>query len=168
MTVTLDFSTLDLMDALDMAILIEVEAWERYKTFSEQIGHRYFGDAASIFSYMAENEEKHGTQLRKQRVEMFGDKPVRVSRNDIYDVEAPDHGAVRWNMSPLGAFKLALASEEKAYKFYDDALEYVTDPEVKKLFEELREEEVEHVDLVKKAIADLPAGSDVELEDEDA
>ena len=45
MPVSLDFATLDLMDALDLAILIEVEAWERYKFFSEQIGHRLPGGA---------------------------------------------------------------------------------------------------------------------------
>jgi rubrerythrin len=63
MPVNLDLSTLDLMDALDLAILIEVEALERYKYFAEQIGDRFPGDAASIFRSMAQNEAKHGQQL---------------------------------------------------------------------------------------------------------
>lgn len=168
MTVTLDFSKLDLMDALDLAVLIEVEAWERYKIFAKQIGHRWKGDAASIFSYMAENEEKHGKQLQEKRESLFGDKPGRVTRDDIFDVEAPEMGSPKWNMSPLKAFELALESEQKAWEFYDEALKHVSDPEVRKLFEELREEEVEHVNMVKRAIDDLPPGADVELEDEDA
>ena len=167
MPVSLDFSTLDLVDALDLAIMIEFEAWERYKLFSEQIGHRFSGDAASIFDSMAGNEEKHGRQLIHRSQELFGDAPPRVSRSAIFDVEAPEVGAPRWNMSPLKAFKLALASEEKAYWFYDEALKHVTDPAVRKLFSELRDEETEHVRMVKDAIEALPPGSDIDLENED-
>jgi rubrerythrin len=165
--VNLDFSTLDLVDALDLAIMIEVEALERYKLFAEQIGHRFSGDAASIFQSMAKNEEKHGRQLIHRRQELFGDAPPRVSRSAIFDVEAPEVGAPRWNMSPLKAFQLALASEEKAYWFYDEALKHVTDPAVRELFSELRDEETEHVRMVKNAIEALPPGSDRDLENED-
>lgn len=167
MPVRLDFSNLDLMDALDLAILIEAEAWERYNFFSQQIGHRQTDDAASIFKAMANNEQKHGMQLREQREKLFGDAPLRVSRDDIFDVEAPEAGAPRWNMSPLKALELALSSEEKAWSFYDEALQYVTDPEVNKLFEELREEETEHVTMVQEAINALPPGSEREIENED-
>jgi rubrerythrin len=167
MSVTLDLSTLDLMDALDLAILIEVEAFERYKYFSEQLGHRFPGDAASIFDSMASNEAKHGQQLNERRDELFGNEPLRVSRDALFDVEAPEFGAPRLNMSPLKALQLALASEEKAFWFYDEALKHVTDPGVRELFEELRDEETEHVRMVKEAIEALPPGSDVDFENED-
>jgi rubrerythrin len=167
MPVNLDFSSLDLVDALDLAIMIEVEALERYKFFAKQIGHRFSGDAASIFQSMARNEEKHGRQLLERRQKLFGDAPPRISRTAIFDVEAPEVGAPRWNMSPLKAFQLALASEEKAYWFYDEALKHVTDPTVRELFSELRDEETEHVRMVKEAIEALPPGSDVDLENED-
>ena len=83
------------------------------------------------------------------------------------DVAAPEFGAPRLNMSPLKALQLALDSEEKAYWFYDEALKHVTDPGVRELFEELRDEETEHVQMVKELIAALPPGSDVDPEDED-
>jgi rubrerythrin len=167
MSVKLDFSTLELMDALDLAVLIEAEAHERYKSFAEQIGHRAGVDAASIFESMARSEEKHGQQLNERRQKMFGDKPMRVRRAAIFDVEAPDFGAPSWNMSPLKAFQLALSSEQKAFWFYDEALKHVTNPEVRELFAELRDEETEHVRMVKEAIEALPPGSDVDLENED-
>jgi len=167
MPVNLDFSTLELMDALDLAIMIEVEAWERYKAFAEQLGHRFSGDAASIFETMATNEAKHGRQLHDRRKALFADAPPRVSRTAIFDVEAPEAGAPRWNMSPLKAFQLALASEQKAYWFYDEALKHVKDPAVRELFTELRDEETEHVRMVKQAIEALPPGSDIDLENED-
>ena len=47
------------MDALDIAILVEVEALERYELFTNQLGHRYPEDAASVFRMMAINEKKH-------------------------------------------------------------------------------------------------------------
>ncbi|OGA14594.1 MAG: rubrerythrin [Betaproteobacteria bacterium RIFCSPLOWO2_12_FULL_63_13] len=168
MSTRIDFSTLDLMDALDLAVLVEQEAQERYNYFNEQIGRRYAVDAASIFELMAGNEEKHGRQLAHRRRELFGDKPVRVSRNALFDVEAPEFGAPRWNMSPLKAFQLALASEEKAYWFYDEAMKHVKDAKVRALFAELRDEETEHVRMVKEAIAKLPPGADKDLEDVDA
>jgi rubrerythrin len=167
MTVNIDFSTLDLMDALDLAVLIEVEAWERYKEFAKQIGRRRPGDAGDIFRIMADNEEKHGHQLSERRQKLFGNAPLRVNADDIFDVEAPEAGAPRWNMSPLKAFQLALESEEKAFWFYDEALKHVTDPEICELFTELRDEETDHVRMVKEAIAALPPGSDSDLENED-
>ena len=90
-----------------------------------------------------------------------------MSADDIFDVEAPDQGAPRWNMSPLKAFQLALSSEEKAFWFYDEALKHVTNTEVRELFTELRDEESEHVEMVKTAIAGLPPGSDEDLENLD-
>jgi rubrerythrin len=167
MTVNIDFSTLDLMDALDLAVLIEVEAWERYTNFVRQLGRSRPGDAGDIFLSMAKNEEKHGHQLSERRQALFGDTPLRVKADDIFDVEAPDAGSPRRNMSPLKAFQVALASEEKALWFYDEALKHVTNPEVRELFTELRDEETDHVRMVKEAIEALPPGSNADLEDED-
>jgi rubrerythrin len=167
MSVKLDFSKLDLMDALDLASLIETEAHDRYQFFAEQIGRREAVDAASIFESMAINEEKHGRQISDRRKELFGDKPMRVSKSAIFDVEAPDFGAPRWNMSPLKALQLALSSEDKAYWFYDEAMKHVSNPGVRELFTELRDEESEHVRMVKEAIEALPPGSDQDAEDLD-
>lgn len=167
MSTRLDLSKLSLMDALDLASLIELEAHRRYTEFAESFGSRGVDDAGAVFRSMAVNESKHCEELAERRLAMFGEKPPKVSRDDIFDVEAPDVGDVRWNMSVLKAYQLALYSEQKAFAFYDEALEYVTQPDVKALFEELREEEAEHVDMLVKIIAKLPPSAEVELEDED-
>ena len=167
MPAQIDFATLDLMDALDLAVLIEAEAYDRYRMFADQLGHRFTGDAASAFASMAENEAKHGKQLTERRKARFGDTPLRVSRDDLFDVEAPDQGAVRSNMSTLRAYEVALSSEQKAYDFYDQALPHVTDPEIQALFVELRDEETEHVRMVKEAIASLPPEAAVEWEEDE-
>jgi len=167
MSTRLDLSKLSLMDALDLASLIELEARRRYTEFADALGSRGPDDAGAVFRSMAVNENKHCEELAERRIALFGDQPARVTRDDILDVEAPDAGEPRWNMSALKAYQVALYSEQKAYAFYDEALEYVTQPDVKTLFEELREEEAEHVQMLVKIIAKLPASAEVELEDED-
>jgi len=168
MPVTIDFSTLDLMDALDLAILIEIEALERYRQFASQLGHTHIGDPASVFAMMVKSEAKHADELSLRRKALFGDAPMRVKKTALYDVEAPNAGAVRWNMSTLHAFQIALAAEHKAYDFYNQALPYVSNEEVRTLFVELRDEETEHIELVERGIAKLPAHAAMELEDQDA
>lgn len=167
MPTRLDYSKLTLMDALDLATLIEVEASKRYTQFAEQLGSRYDDDAASVFKSMAVNENKHGEQLAERRLALFGDQRPQVKIDDIFDVEAPDFGWSRKNMSPLDAYLVALASEKKAFAFYDLALRYVSQPDVKALFEELRGEEAEHVRMIEEIIKKLPPEARRELEEED-
>lgn len=167
MSTRLDLAKLSLMDALDLASLIELEATKRYTEFAESLGTRGDGDAGAVFRTMAANETKHCEEIAERRLALFGDQPAKVTIDDIFDVEAPEYGDVRWNMSVLKAYQVALYSEQKAFAFYDEALEYVTQPEVKALFEELREEEAEHVDMLVKIIARLPQSAGIELEDED-
>ena len=164
MSFRLDFSTLSLMDALDLAILVEIEAFKRYKSFVAQLGHRAPGDPASVFAKMAENESKHGEELAKRRKAKFGDEPMRVTLDDLFDVEAPDVGKPRRTMSTRQAFEVAVSSEQKAYDFYDAALEHISDDEVRKLFVELRDEETEHVRLLREAMGRLSPDADIEGE----
>ena len=71
---------------------------------------------------MAQSQEPPG--LRRDL-----DLPLRKHpspmRDDIFDVEAPDVGSPRWNMSEYQAYGVALHSEKKAYEFYDEALSSV-------------------------------------------
>jgi rubrerythrin len=164
MATRLDLSKLSLMDALDLAILIEMEAYERYKLFASQLGHTGGYDAGSFFASMAENEAKHGSELAERRKALFGDGPARLTLDDLYDVEAPEIGAVRRGMSTMQAFELGLAAEQKAYDFYDQALPNITDPDVRTLFVELRDEETEHVRMIEEARAKLPPNANVELD----
>ena len=163
----INFSQLSLMDALDIAILVEDEAYERYTLFTEQLGHRYPDDAASVFRKMAESEKKHADELSHRRKALFAETPTAVNKDLLFDIEAPEIGSPRWNMSPFKAFQLVLSSEEKSYEFYNEALSYVKDPEVHALFSELRDEEAEHAQMIKDFIAALPPEAYIDLEDED-
>jgi len=158
----IDFAKLDLRDALDLAILIEEEARERYQEFTKIVGGRYPGDASDVFARMAENEGKHHAELVAQRKKLFARQKVRVTRDQLDDVEAPDRGKPRVFMSARQAMEVALDSEEKAYDFFAAALKHVKDAKVKKLFTELKAEEQKHKKLLQARLAKLPKGPDVE------
>ena len=89
----IDFTQLSLMDALDLAVLIEEEAEERYIAFAKMLGSRYEGDAAAFFQTMSGYEAIHVKKLRDRRTKLFATTPVRVSREIVEDVEAPDYEA---------------------------------------------------------------------------
>ena len=167
MTAALDYASLTLQDALDLAILIEEEARDRYQEFTRVVGGRYAGDASDMFRLMASYETRHGAELTERRRARFGDAPSRVSREQLYDVEAPDPGKPRVFMSARQALEVALSSEEKAFEFFSSALPYVKDAEVRALFEELRGEEQKHQELVRAKLERLPPGPDVEEDEAD-
>ena len=164
MSTRIDLSTLSLMDALDLAKLIEMEACHRYQMFANQLGRTGGYDAGAFFAGMAENEAKHGQELEARRKTLFGDAPARLTLDDLYDVEAPEMGAPHRGMSTLQAFEIGLEAEKKAHDFYDMALPGITDPDVRELFTELRDEETEHVEMLKVAMAKLPESARSEVE----
>jgi len=165
MATQIDFASLSLMDALDLAVLIEEEAKERYEDFAAQMDQHRTPEAAKFFRLMAVNEAKHGMELADRRTQLFGDAARTVTRAMIFDVEAPDFDEARAFMSPRQAMKAALASEVKAHAFFVAALPALKDAKVRVLFEELRDEEVEHQALVKAELAKLPPDSGLSDDD---
>jgi rubrerythrin len=163
----IDFATLSLQDALDLAILMEDEARERYEWFTSIVGGRYAGDASDAFRLMARHEARHGAELVERRRALFGDAPRRITADMLDDFEAPDRGQPRAFMSARQAMEVALASEEKAYEFFESALPYLEDPTVRELFDELRGEELQHQSYVRARLARLPPGPDVEESEAD-
>ena len=165
MSQDLDLSKLSLKDALDLAVLVEEEARERYEEFADQMETHHTKEAATFFRFMAANETKHGQDLADRRKVLFGDAPRTVSRLQFFDVEAPDYDEARAFMSPRQAMAVALQCEVKAEAFFVEALNHVTDPDVQKLFSELRIDETHHKALVDAEIAKLPPASPVDDED---
>jgi rubrerythrin len=163
----IDLAGLSAQDALDLAILIEEEAEERYREFAHQMEVHHTPDAAHFFTFMAGNEARHREQLAGRRGQDFGAAPVRVSRSMLWDVEAPDYDEARAFMSPRQAMETALRCEEKAHAFFVGALGVIRDPAVRSLFEELRDEEVHHQDLVARELAKLPPDPEDAVDPED-
>jgi len=155
-TRSIDFASITLRDALDFASLVEEEARERYGELADQMEIHHNPDVARFFSFMRDVEQKHEERLAARRRSLFGDAPRQVTRDMIFDVEAPEYDEARANMTVRHALDAALRSETKAFEFFDAAVAQVKDDEVRKLFTELRKDELEHQELVKKELAKLP------------
>jgi rubrerythrin len=164
-TRSIDFGTLSVLDALDLAMLIEEEAMDRYGEFADQMERTHNLVATAFFTFMHQVENKHRVALEAQRRKRFGDAPRTVSREMIFDIEAPEYDEARAFMTAREALETALRAEEKAHQFFVEALEKIESPEVKALFAELRDEELEHQDLVKRQLDKLPPEPALRTED---
>jgi rubrerythrin len=158
----IDFASLSLRDALDLAILIEEEARERYAEFVDQMQLHHTPEAADFFRAMAGNEARHEAELNARRSNLFRDEPRLVKPSMLWEVEAPDYDQTRAFMSVRQAMEVALRSEIKAHEFFVQALAYITDPEVRVLFEELSDEELVHQNLVRRQLENTPPDPDVD------
>lgn len=156
----IDFKTLSLCDALDLAVLIEEEARDRYAELADQLAKHDTPEAAGFFRKMSVIEEKHRVQLAERRAQAFGHAPVKVTREMLFDIEAPDYDEARAFMTHRQALEAALRSEQKAHGFFAAALPLVTDASVHTLFAELCDEELEHQDLVRAELKKLAPASD--------
>ncbi len=161
----IDFATLSLQNALDLAVLIEEEARERYEELADQMEIHHTPEAAHFFRVMADNEEKHRSALAARRRERFGDAPSTVTRAMLFDVEAPDYDEARAFMTVRAALQTALRSEAKAHAFFAAALPRLQDAEVRTLFDELRNEEIAHQDMVRRQLAAAPPDPGLSADD---
>jgi rubrerythrin len=165
MTKTLNLTTLDLRDALDLAILIEEEAKERYEELATQMEEHRTAEAAGFFRLMAKNEARHGDELTERRTTLFGNQARRVDRSLLWDVEAPGYETVHAFMTLREALNVALKAEVKAWEYFCEALELPVAGPVMKLFEELKNEEILHQEMVKRELLKLPPDSAAAPED---
>jgi len=156
MPMGIDFAQLSLEDALDLAVLVEEEARERYDDFADFLERRYTPEAAGFFRFMARNEERHRRDLVHKRRARFGAGPSRLTRAAVFEIEAPAYDEMTAFMTAREALHVVLRAERKAYHFYCEALAQLRDPAVAALFRELRDEEVEHQRLVLAELEKLP------------
>jgi rubrerythrin len=161
----IQFAELSMLDALDLAILIEEEAEERYRELAHQLDAHRTPEPAAFFRFMAANEAKHRTRLAAHRTRLFHAAPRRMSRAVLWDVEAPDYDEARAFMLVRRAMETALRCEQKAHDFFAAALPEIRDPHVRALFEDLRDEEILHRDLVRSELDRLGPDPGVDPED---
>ncbi len=155
-TQAIDFERLGLRDAIDLAVLIEEEAKDRYGELADQMQIHHNAEVERFFRYMQDVESKHEAQLAERRRKLFGDEARDVRREMLFDVEAPEYDEARATMSVRQALEAAMRSEQKAGAFFAEAAKVIQDSSARALFEELRREEKEHEALVQKQLDKLP------------
>ena len=113
----IDFERLTLRDALDLAVLIEEEARDRYWEFAEQLAAHDTPEVADFFARMARIEERHrascssGAGPLRERA-LHGGAPADSRRGG-----AGVRGA-RAFMGVRQALETVLAAEVKAHDFF--------------------------------------------------
>jgi erythrin-vacuolar iron transport family protein len=152
----IDYASLDLRAALDLAILIEEDAQLRYEEFTRRVTDP---GALAFFKEMAGNEAKHRQQLLARRDVLFRKGPRVIDTSLVDGAEAPGPNEVEDAITVREAMEVALAAEIRAFEFYDQALPHLKDADVRAFFEELKGEEVEHQAMLRKKIAQLPPAS---------
>ena len=138
------FGSLSPQDALDLAILVEEEARERYVEFADQMDQHRTPEAAGFFRHMAENEAKHGRELADRRRQRFGEAPRRVTAAMLFEVERL---AAQRPCAPSShrakAMEAALRLSSRP-RFFEAAREGASDPDVRALLAALRDKETQH------------------------
>ena len=84
----------------------------------------------------------------------------RLTLRDALDLAVLIEEEARAFMGVRQALETVLAAEVKAHAFFEEALPRVKDPELRALFQELRDEEVHHQALVKTELARCPQKPD--------
>jgi rubrerythrin len=143
-----------------IAYEIEADAVERYKLLADQMQTHNNHELARIFLDLARAEGLHADEIRR----LAGDLGVESKRGPIgsWRTESPesaDLNAAHYLMTPRDALQMALAAEERALAFYTGLASAAIDPAVKKLAEDLVEEELEHVELCHRLLRRYPLPS---------
>jgi rubrerythrin len=151
-------SQLTLVAALDLAIFIERDARDRYVTLARVVEAWGQPEAAAFFMHMARLEEDHRAQLETRRLSVWPNRTgVDVSLSGLAPaiVEGPNSEDEAMRLTLRSALELAMRAEHCARSFFLSAVDIVTQPEVKALFQELAEDEIEHQAIITHQLGQL-------------
>ena len=153
-----DTGMASLGELLAHAHAIEAEAVERYHMLADQMDVHNNPELAGIFRDLAGHEEKHAAEIlaRAGEVDIPALKPSEFKWPGSDSPEAAELDLAHYRMTPWHALQMALAAEQRAFAFFDHMVETADDPEIRKWAEEFREEEAEHVELVKRLLEKHP------------
>jgi rubrerythrin len=148
--------TLD--DFMNQALVMEMEAAQRYSDFADAMEMHNNLEVAALFRKMADIEGKHAQQIMAQMG--WTTTPAPLPGAIHWDgFEAPETAAiddVHYLMQPYHALEVALAAEVRAERFFAKLVRAATTPAVRKAAREMQEEEREHVELVRAWMKKVP------------
>ena len=151
-----------LAEFMTLALLMETEAAQRYAELADAMETHNNREVAQLFRRMSEIEAKHAgrivAEMDWRAAPML--PPALSGWVGEESAETPPSGEVHYLMQPYHALQIALAGERRAVRFFERLLRAAKDPLVKKAARELRDEEREHVALVKAWLEKVPATSD--------
>ena len=147
-----------LAEVMAQALSIEQEAAERYNALADVMEVHNNREVTELFRKMAAIEAKHAQQImagmgwkrpeEAPRVTPWwpgGDAPESVPQDEIH-----------YLMTPWHALQLALGAEQRAEAFFAELASNAPTETVRKAALEMRDEEREHVTLIRNWLAKVP------------
>lgn len=146
--------TLD--EFMAQALAMEREAAQRYDEIADAMETHNNREVAQLFRTMAGYEAKHAEAIMAEMswVEAPGVPPGAWPATESPEVIPRD--AVHYLMHPWHALELALAAEQRAEAFFSELVRTASDESVRRAAIELRQEESEHVAMVRQWMAKYP------------
>ena len=140
------------------ALAIEVEAEERYRDLAAQMEVHNNPDVAALFRRLADVEGLHAKQIseRVKNLHLPEPSPWDYQWQDDEPPESLDVLDIHYMMTPFHALRLVLEAERNAFAFFEHISLTSADPEIRKLADEMAEEEREHVRLVSDMLERYP------------
>lgn len=139
------------------AYAMEIEAQQRYADLADAMEMHNNREVAELFRKMVSVEGKHAAQILD---EMGWKTPpanaVAPSWEGFEAAESVPIDEVHYLMQPWHALNLALAAEQRAERFFAELAMTAKDDSVRRAAIELRDEEREHVELVRAWMAKVP------------
>jgi rubrerythrin len=148
--------TLD--EFMALALLMENEAAQRYSELADAMETHNNRDVAELFRRMAAIEAKHAQKIMAE-MKWRNAPAVPIGLQSWAGFESPETTPsedVHYLMQPYQALQLALAGEQRAEQFFARLVTVAKVATVRKAARELRDEEREHVALVKAWMQKVP------------
>lgn len=145
-------------DFMASAYAMEIEASDRYTEFAEQMESHNNAEVATFFRKLARIESLHARQILD---EMGWKTPRRAAFAHRWDSpEGPETTSmdeVHYLMQPMHVLELALKAEQSAEKHYARIAKSPKTPAaIRKVALEMRDDETEHVRLIREWMAKVP------------
>jgi rubrerythrin len=166
-----------LAEFLTLALQMENEAAARYTELADAMEMHNNREVMELFRRMAMIESLHAKKIIEQLVASGAPLQPALSgpefdwkRAGVPGGEAPEAtpgDQVHYLMQPYHALQLALANEVRAEQFFDRLARLATIDSVRDAAIELRDEEREHVVLVKLWMGKVPKPADDWADDPD-
>jgi len=143
-----------LNELMTEALVMEIEAAQRYLEFAGLMEARANIPVAVLFRKMAATEGRHAEQIMHEMG--WANAPAapgkRIWEGFAVPLPPQDESAL---VQPWHALTLALAAEQRAERFFADLAEQATVDAVRNAARELQREEEAHCDLIRAWLARL-------------
>lgn len=156
-------------DLLAHALAMESEACERYGQLADQMETCNNALVARLFRRLENIERTHVKELEDicKNVTLPQLAPWEYAWQDNESPETIDIGSVFYQMSTRDAVTLAIDHEQRAADFYLGIAETAGDADVQGLARQFADEELEHVEWLRRWLTEQGSDASREVDDPD-